>query len=284
MNIQHKVPANYKAFQSQAKLIKVHKNKAMKNIIILITTLLCASCAVQKLDGVYYDSQSTSFACIRSDSVALVYKRSEWDDPCYFYGTFNRIHDTIVLGENLLRHDNAIVDTVYTEYSGIEIQLYELLPNIPIGAPTDHFDTFCELTKDIRVWWNYQFDSKWELFWRIQPNARAVDGIVQIPMETALSECSEDNEFLIKGYGFLTEQILELIPHTRYVIKQKTFNQNNRPMVPQEVPVVFNARKNLIGITESYAINYQPKRTFRLKYIGPADSCLGELRRRYPDL
>lgn len=257
--------------------------RVLKSLIVF-TTLLCASCATQKLDGVYYDSQSTSFACIKSDSIALVYKRSEWDGPCYYYGTYNLIRNTIVLGENLLRHDNAIVDTVYTEYSGIEIQLYQQYPDIAIGAPTDHFDIFYELTKDCRVWWNYQLDSKGALFWRVQPNARAVDGIVQIPMETALSECSEDNEFLIEGYFFFTEQILELIPHTRYVIKQKTYKQNIRPMVPQEVPVVFNARKNLIKITESSSINYQPKRTFRLKYIGPADSCLGELRRRYPDL
>lgn len=256
----------------------------MKNIIILFTTLLCASCSAQKLEGIYYESQSTSFACIKSDSLALVYQRSEWDGLCYYYGTFNLIHDTIVLGENLLRHNNAIVDTIYTEYSGVEIQLYEQFPNIPIGKPTDHFDTFYHLTKDCRVWWNYQLDSKGTLFWRVQPNARAVDGIVQIPVETALRECSEDNEFLIKGYGFFTEQILELKPHTRYIIKQKDYNQNHRPMVPHEVPVRFDTKKNQIEITESATINDQPYRTFQLKHIGSAESCLGELRKRYPDL
>ena len=43
MNIQHKVPANYKAFQSQARLIKVHKNKAMKKIVLLYCFLVFVS-------------------------------------------------------------------------------------------------------------------------------------------------------------------------------------------------------------------------------------------------
>ena len=254
----------------------------MKNIIILFVTLICASCVSQKADGLYCDSLSTSFATIKKDSIAIVYKRSEWDGPCYYYGTFKCIQDTIVLSENLLRHKNAVVDTLYTDYLGIEIQLFELLPNIPLGAPTDHFDTFYQLTKDCHVWWNYQLDSK--LFWKNQPNAKAIDGIIQIPIEVISDFYTIDKEFLIRGYGFFTEQILEMKPHTRYVIKQKNYNQNNRPMVPQEVPVVFNAKKNQIEITENSSINDKPYRTFQLKRIGKGNSCLGELRKRYPDL
>lgn len=106
----------------------------MKNIITIFVTLVCVSCSAQRLEGVYFDKQSTSFACIKNDSIAIVYKRSEWDGPCYFYGTFNRTQDTIVLNENLLRHKNAIVETLYTDYPGIEIQLYELYPDIPLSS------------------------------------------------------------------------------------------------------------------------------------------------------
>ncbi len=256
----------------------------MKKIIILFITLVCSSCSTQRLEGVYFDNQSTSFACFKNDSIAIVYTRSVWDGSCYYYGTFNRRQDTIVLNENLIRHENAIVDTLYTDYPGIEIQLYELLPNIPLGAPTDHFDTFYQLTKDCRVWWNYQLDSKGALFWNNQPNVKSIDGVIQIPIETISDLNSIDKELLIRGYGFFTEQILEIKPHTRYVIKQKNYNQNNRPMIPQEVPVVFNAKKNWIEITESSSINDKPNRTFQLRHIGKGDSCLGELRKRHPDL
>lgn len=255
----------------------------MKKIIILIVSFVCASCSAQRLEGLFFDNQSTSFACIKKDSIAIVYKRSEWDGPCYYYGNFNRIHDTIVLDKNLLRHDNAIVETLHTDYLGIEIQFYELYPDIPLGAPVEQFSTFYQLAKNCCVWWNYESDKRL-LFWRNQPNAKTTDGLIQIPMETALNECSDNNEFLIKGYSIFTEQILELKPNTRYVIKQKNYNQTIRPMVPQEVPVVFNKKKNQIEITENSTINDEPFRTFQLKYVGKVDSCLGELRKRYPDL
>ena len=257
----------------------------MKKIILLILiTSFCFSCAVQKPRGLYYDEKSGCMACVHNDSIAIVYKRSEWDGPCYFYGTFNRTQDTIVLNENLLRHKNAIVETLYTDYPGIEIQLYELYPDIPLGAPTDHFDTFYQLTKDCRVWWIYQLDSKGNLFWSSQPDIKTIDGIIQIPIEAVSDSYPIDKELLVKGYVFFTEQILEIKPHTRYVIKQKNYNQNNRPMIPQEVPIVYNPKNNQIEITESSSINYQPYRTFQLKHIGMGKSCLGELRKRYPDL
>lgn len=153
-----------------------------------------------------------------------------------------------------------------------------------MGAPTDHFDTFYQLTKDCRVWWIYQLDSKGNLFWSSQPDIKTIDGIIQIPIEAVSDSYPIDKELLVKGYVFFTEQILEIKPHTRYVIKQKNYNQNNRPMIPQEVPIVYNPKNNQIEITESSSINYQPYRTFQLKHIGKGKSCLGELRIRYPDL
>ena len=86
---------------------------------------------------------------------------------------------------------------------------------------------------------------------------------------------------------FFTEQFLEIKPNTRYVIKQKeqkVYNQNQRPMVPQEVPIVYNPKKYQIEIMDNTSVNNQLHRTFKLKHIGKSSSCLGELRKRYPDL
>ena len=255
-----------------------------RNVVVLLATLFCASCAAQKPNGLYCDGNLYSVVCIKEDSISIGFKRSEWDGLLYYYGTFSRTNDTIILKSNVLKHKNAIVIAELTDYSGIEIQLFELHLNMPLGAPTNHISTYYELTKDFRVWWNYQLDKKGLLFWNSKPNAKAVNGLIQIPMDIASKECAVDNEFLIGGYGFFTEQILEIKPHVRYIIKQKTYKQNHRPMVPQEVPVVYNAKTNQIEITENSSINYEPYKTFKLKHVGEGESCLGELRKRYPDL
>lgn len=255
----------------------------MKIIIVLFFSSLFVSCVAQKPEGLYFDDQSTSFACIKNDSIAIGFKRSENDGLRYFYGTYTPNHDTIILGENLLRHENAIVDTMYTEYQGIEIQLYELFHGFNMGAPTEHDTIYYKLTEDSRVWWDYKFDSIGWVFSHNKPKAKSIDGIIQIPILITPIK----NEFLIKGYVFFTEQILEIKPNTRYVIKQKeqkVYNQNQRPMVPQEVPIVYNPKKNQIEIMDNTSVSNQPYSTFQLKHIGKGVSCLGELRKRHPDL
>ena len=252
-------------------------------IILSIFILICASCTNQKPKGCYFDDCSTSFVCIKNDSIAIGFKRSISDGLCYFYGTYNQNHDTIKLDKNLLRHENASVDTIYTDYPGIEIQFYELYPKINLGAPTENYSTFYQLAKDCIVWWNYDLNKR-GFFFNNPPNIKTDDGIIQIPMDTALYHCSRNHEFLIHGYSIFTEQVLEIKPHTRYIIKQKDENQNHRPMYPLEGPIVYNTKKNQIEITESVSTNYQPPRTYQLKYIGSSDSCLGELRKIFPDL
>jgi hypothetical protein len=266
-------------------ILSNQNSKTMKNsLLFILITFSCTSCFAQSVEGLYKDMLSSSFVCVKNDSISIAYKRSEYDGPCYYYGTYRIVNDTILLGGNLLRHKNAIVDTVYTDYSGFEIQLFEQYPDIPMGAPVNHFSTSFQQNMNFKVWWNYELDCKGLLFWRTQPNRTAIDGLIQIPIDTSLTHCSANEEFLIQGYGFFTEQCLEIRPHVRYVIKQKDYNQNYRPMVPQEVPVVYDSRKNQFEITESSTINNQPRRTFQLKYIGPTDSCFGELLKQYPNL
>ena len=114
----------------------------MKNsLLFILITFLCTSCFAQSAEGLYKDMLSSSFVCVKNDSISIAYKRSEYDGPCYYYGTYRIVNDTILLGGNLLRHKNAIVDTVYTDYSGFEIQLFEQYPDIPMGAPVNHFST-----------------------------------------------------------------------------------------------------------------------------------------------
>ena len=109
----------------------------MKKILLLILiTSFCFSCAVQKPRGLYYDEKSGCMACVHNDSIAIVYKRSEWDGPCYFYGTFNRTQDTIVLNENLLRHKNSIIWTISRYSFGSTNRSFRHVLSIDKGLPS----------------------------------------------------------------------------------------------------------------------------------------------------
>jgi len=249
---------------------------------ILLVTISFSSCFAQCVEGLYKDTLSTTIVCVKNDSISIGYKRSEQDDLCYYYGTCHIRHDTIILDDNLLRHENAIVDTMYTDYPGIEIQLFEQYQDIPIGAPADRFSTFFLLTKNCSVWWDYQLDSKGRLFWQSLPDIKTNNGVIQLPIDTASYQNSK--EFLIKGYGFFTEQILEIKPHCRYIIKQKNYNQNYRPMIPQEVLIEYNVPKNQIEITGNSSVDNQSSKVYIMKYNGEVKSCLKELLKRYPDL
>ncbi len=258
----------------------------MKKVsLLIVSTFLLASCAAQKPKGLYIDEKSGCFVCMNYDSIAVGYKRNPSEKLLYyFYGAYTLEQDKIILSNNSLRFGNSIIVEEYTDYPGIEIQLYELQPYLVLGAPNKHIDSvYYQLANLCEVY--FDFDSFYDnIFYRkSKPSAKTSDGIIQIPMEKILSRNTNMIEFFILGCAnFFSEIKLVVKSHTRYVIKQKSLY--HRPMIPQEVPVVYNAQTNQIEITENSSINYEPYRTFKLKHVGEADSCLGELRKRYPDL
>lgn len=177
-----------------------------------------------------------------------------------------------------------VIEEEYTDYSGIEIQLYEQQPFLSLGAPTKVDSTYYQLANNCEVF--TEFDSLYhDIFSRKdKPNTlKTENGLIQIPIETITFDNKEVFEFFIIGCAnFYSEVKITPTPHTRYIIKQKSLY--HRPMIPQEVPVKYDAKENQIEITESSTINNQPYRTFKLKHIGATNSCLEELRNRYPDL
>lgn len=254
-------------------------------IIVLFSTFLFSSCAAQKPKGLYQDEASGCFACIHHDSIAIGYKRNPSEKILlYYYGTYSLEQEKLNLSKNSLRYENAIIEEVDTDYPGIEILLFEQQPFLAFGASTNIDSTYYELAKHCELF--LEFDSLYRNVFKRGSKQNAIttdDGLIQIPMDTLSANIDEITDFFIIGCAnFFSEVRIIAQPHTRYVIKQKSLY--HRPMVPHEVPIRFDAKKNQIEITESATINDQPYRTFQLKHIGPAESCLGELRKRYPDL
>ena len=257
----------------------------MKTIITLLTILLCASCMAQRPQGMYYDETSGCFACICQDSISISHMRTPSGKfLVYYYGNYTLEQGKMLLFKNNLRYENYIIEELYTDFSGIEIQLYEKHPFLAFGAPTKVDSTYAQLSNHFKVYFEYDSLYRKAFFDRSNTNAIITDnGLLQIPMESL--SVNEENivEFFILGCAnFFSEVIISAKPHTRYVIKQKSLY--HRPMVPQEVPIVYDPMKNQIEITESGSVNDQPPITYQLRYIGPSDACFGEFRKRFPDL
>ena len=256
-----------------------------KIILLLLITSFCFSCAVQKPRGLYYDEKSGCMACVHNDSIAIGYKRNPSEKfLLYYYGKYTLEQNHVVLSNNDLRYNNMIIEKKYTDYPGIEIQLYEQQELIVFGQTNKHDSIYYQLANRCEVY--LDFDPFYQSIFTRKSKQKAIttdNGLIQIPMDTLTIKKDNTVDFFILGCAnFFSEVKITPSPHIRYVIKQTSLY--HRPMVPQEVPIVFNSKKNQIGITENSTINDEPYRTFQLKHVGKADSCLGELRKRYPDL
>ncbi len=257
----------------------------MKKFLLLLITSFCVSCATQPPQGLYYDEKSGCMACVHHDSIAIGYKRNPSEKfLLYYYGNYTLEQRNIILSNNYLRYNNMIIEEKYTDYPGIEIQLYEQQKLIVLGKKNENDSIYYQLANHCEAY--LDFDPFYQSIFTGKRKHNAItthDGLIQLPMDSLTTKIDNTFDFFILGCAnFFSEVKITPSPHTRYVIKQKSLY--HRPMIPQEVPVVFNAKNNQIEITESSSINDEPYRTFQLKYVGKVDSCLEELRKRYPDL
>lgn len=218
------------------------------NPIILLSVLFTLySCASKPIMGLYLDPTNNSFVNIQNDSISVYYQIFKTDNYSYFYGTYQYSNDTLYLSDNLLKSANAIVDTVYTDYPGTEIQLFELYSVFCLGCEEAKYQDslYYELTTSSDLCWDY--DKNFPSLW-YEPNLKANDeGLIQIPPETLNNNRNEDADLLIRGFFFFTEQHLALIPHIRYVIKQKS--KYLWPLGKKEFYFVFDKEHNTISIS-----------------------------------
>lgn len=195
----------------------------------------------------YSDPNTQSFVCIQNDSISIVLKTPLSDNTVYFYGTYQRSNDTLYLSDNLLKSINVIIDTVYTDYTGTEIQLYELYKVFCLDCKeaNNQDSLYYKLTKCSDLCWDYDkdFPKQW-----LQPNLKANnEGLIQIPAGTLNNHENDGADLLIRGTYFYTKQRLNLKPHVRYVIKQKT--KKGEPLELNEYYLVFDDEHKTITIS-----------------------------------
>lgn len=199
-------------------------------IILLSILFILYSCASKPIMGLYLDPTKNSFVNIQNDSISVYYQKNRSSNYSYFYGTYQYANDTLYLSDNLLKSTNAIIDTVYTDYSGTEIQLYELYVVFCLGCKEAKYQDslYYELTTCSDLCWDY--DKNFPGLW-YEPNLKAnEEGLIQIPPGTLNNNGNEEADLLIRGFSFYTEQRLALTPHVRYIIKQNrnTFGRLER--------------------------------------------------------
>ena len=241
-------------------------NKKIVLIITVIVSLCMCFCSPKPIEKMYVDAETQSFVCAQNDSLFIYHKTSDSYNSSYYYGAFKRVGDTLLLFDNLLKSSNALIDTEYTDYNGTEIQLQELYYNIVCGGDAED-SLYYRISQNSDLCWNY--DKDYPCGWRL-PDLETKDGIIKIPAETNLSDQDNCVELLIRGYNFYTEQCLELKPHTRYLIKQKS--KRKQPLVPKEYLFLNDDKNQTITISVvpmngfgSEPDDYKPKKSMVLK-------------------
>lgn len=256
------------------------------NLIILISIIFTFldSCAYKPIMGLYVDPTKKTLVNIQNDSISVYYQIFKTDNYSYFYGTYQYSNDTLYLSDNLLRSANAFIDTVYTDYPGTEIQLYELYIVFCLGCKEAKYQDslYYELTTCSDLCWDY--DKNFPDLW-YEPNLKANDeGLIQIPPGTLKNNKNEEADLLIRGFSFSTEQRLALIPHVRYVIKQKS--KYLWPLGKKEFYFVFDKEHKTISISpHPYRVvetnGVKGPETKVLEWQHESSSCLEELRKKW---
>lgn len=205
------------------------------------------SCASKPILGLYSDPAKKTLVNIQKDSIYVYYQIFNSDNYSYYYGTYRYANDTLFLSDNLMKSINAIIDTVYTDYPGTEIQLFELYKIFCLGCKEakNEDSLYYELTTSSNLCWDYDKDFP-DLM--CEPNLKANDaGLIQIPPRIRINKENEGTDLLIRGINFYTEQSLTLKPHVRYVIKQKS--KFMWPLGRKEFCFVFDKKHKTISIS-----------------------------------
>ena len=183
---------------------------------ILIISVLCVSCATRKMDGLYSDDLSGCVTCIHHDSIAIGYKRVLSERLLFYYlGSYKLEQDKIVLSNNTLKYNNMIIEEVFTDYPGIEIQLFELVPDVVMGAPTRVDTTYYVLAKQCEIYFDFK-PPYIEIFTgKHKPSFETKNGLIQIPLEVLHEDGEDAFEFFIMGctnFFLRLELLLSHIP------------------------------------------------------------------------
>ena len=258
----------------------------MKKLLFVLCICFAFNCAAQKPSGVYLDEKSNIFFAIKGDSISIGYgeRFAPGSQSSFYYGNYKFEDGEMKLCKNLLNSRNSYVDTVYSVYEGVEILPYRMCLNYGLEKPDEDYILYyvvdphsricLEADETIPRWTNFDDRSKMKFF--------ANDSIVRIGKEIINEMKDSIVACWIDCYQFSTVQRLKLKPHTRYVVKQKYHSDHRLDIV--QVLIVYNSCDDMFYVTPSIYWISEGLPLHHLKRVGKCKSCLGELKKYYPDI
>lgn len=238
-------------------------------VTFLFLLLNCVSQCQQNPCFVYKEVHDKGFACVKDDTISFVLPQGD-----YYYGTYHKQDSFICVHNNLLTNRNHFLETNKCDSSKMEIEITFLMKDYGYGH-VDHPDTNIYVEKAKRIVVFYDNDN--------QIRISDTTGIVSFDKkELYLLGDTLSCFIFVDGMNFRTEAVLPTSQGKRYNIIQKCYNMN--PFgTKQARPYTYTPNIYFKNNNKSIIFDYGDQ---LLEYfqVSLGQSCLGELRKRYPDL
>ena len=237
-------------------------------VTFLFLLLSCVSKCQQNSCLLYKEMNGKGFICVKDDTISFVLPQGD-----YYYGTYQKQDSLICVYNNLLANRNHYLETNKCDSLRMEIEMIFLMKYFGYGH-VDHPDTNIYIEKAKRIVVFYDNDS--------QIRISDTNGIVTFDKEELYLLGDTLSCFIfVDGMNFRTEVLLPASLGKRYSIRQKCYNMN--PFgTKQTRPYTYTPSIYYKNDNKTIVFNYGDK---ILEYfqVGIRQSCLGELRNRYPD-
>lgn len=221
-------------------------------------------------NGLYVADGTDQFVCIKGDSISFNYTNRTGFD--YYYGTFHIDAKEIVLDKNLAWGHGCFITTETCDSQFMEFEIVDLSMNYGIGAVNKDTTVYKKKSQFVHVY------SETE-----QISRNTHDSIVRFKLGD-FKDYTKENRFYVSSTGLFDKVNLPIQFGTRYVIHDKYHlcqisSLTDYDRKDRNTHFFHLRKKNIILIK----INDGRKKTLKFKYKGNCESCLGELRKLYPD-
>ena len=258
----------------------------MKKILFVLCICCTINCMAQKPSGVYWDEKSNIFFAIKNDSISIGYGEpfAPGSQSSFYYGNYKFDDGEMKLCQNLLNGENAIVESDYVDFEGVEIVGYSLVRNFSMGAQLNKDDIqlfYCPARK-VRACIDVD-DTISELdILRLKELLYSEDGIIRISKEMIDELNNSTVNCWIDCFDYTAILSMEMKPHTRYSIKQ--LYVSDFPLDINQILIIYSKDNDTIYVTPSIYWSTEGFPLHHLKRVRDCKSCLGELRKHYPKI
>ena len=243
----------------------------MKNLaFILLLTLSYVSRCQQNMCLLYKEAHGDGFVCIADDTISFVLSSGE-----YYYGACQIQDSLIVLQNNLLSNKNHHIEVSECDSTKMEIEMTFLAKHFGYGR-VNNPDTNTYTEKANRIIVFYDNDDQFKI--------SDTNGVVSFTMDELMGLGDTLSCFVfVDGFPFRTEIRLPVSSGKKHTIQQKRYDMHPFGTIKGR-PYTYIFQTFFRRGKETIVFQYGNNQCVEFVYVGKGQSCLGELRKRYPDL